>query len=74
MRSEVSIGPDGRHITRTSERLGRQVVQKLCVPRWALRMFARWVDSEQIDLGRHVPLEAFSRPVETIRTRREVER
>ena len=49
----------------------RRVTQRLVVPRDVIEMFGcqilLWVDSSKIDLDRHVPLEAYSRPVETVR-------
>ena len=45
----------------------RRVTQRLVIPRDVIEMFSLWVDSSQIDLDRHVPLEAYSRPVETVR-------
>lgn len=68
MVSEVTIGADGRHeIRRTGEPTKRKVTQLLVVPVWWVRLLGQWVDSDKIDLDRHVPLEAYSRPVETVR-------
>lgn len=64
MASEVTIGADGRH---EPKRQSRKVTQLLVVPVWWVRLLGQWVDSDKIDLDRHVPLEAYSRPVETVR-------
>ena len=45
----------------------RRVTQRLVVPKDVIEMFSLWVDSSKIDLDRHVPLEAYSKPVETVR-------
>ena len=68
MASEVTIGADGRHeIRRTEEPPKRKVTQRLVIPVWIAKLFGQWVESGQIDLTKHIPLENYSQPVETVR-------
>ncbi len=45
----------------------RRVTQRLCIPHWAIQVYADWIDSAEIDLTKHIPLENYSQPVETVR-------
>ena len=69
MASEVTIGADGRHEPKQQQT--RRKIQRLCIPQSALETVAVWVDSDQINLSKVVPMECYTVPVETIR---EVER
>ena len=73
MASEVTIGADGRHeVRRTEEPPKRKVTQRLCIPNWIVRACGQWVESGQIDLTKHIPLECYTSA--TVETVRQVER
>lgn len=44
-----------------------EVVQRLCIPAWVTALFGKWVDSGSIDLSKVIPLECYTKGLETVR-------
>ena len=51
----------------TKQQPSRGLTQRLVVRRSIIALWGQWVDSHEIDLDVHIPLECYSHPVETVR-------